>query len=80
MPVINNLSMRAGVRFNGFDVSIYGNNLTNAHPLQFESRDIPPYAGPPGTGATLNGPTTDTLYFGRGVRPLTFDLLATYRY
>jgi iron complex outermembrane recepter protein len=80
LPVINNLSARAGMRFNGFDVSLYGNNLTNAHPLMFEARDIYPYPGPPGTGATQNGPTTDTLYFGRGVRPRTIGLTATYRY
>ena len=66
LPVVNNLSARAGLRFSGIDVSLYGNNLTNAHPLEFESRDI-------------SGPS-DTLYFGRGVRPLTVGVLATYRY
>jgi iron complex outermembrane receptor protein len=80
LPILNNLSMRAGFRFNGFDVSAYANNVTNAHPLQFEARDIYPYAGPPGTGASQLGPTTDTLYFGRGVRPRTIGVLATYRY
>jgi outer membrane receptor protein involved in Fe transport len=80
LPIVNNLSARAGLRFNGFDVSVYGNNLTNAHPLMFEARDIYPYPGPPGTGATQNGPTTDNLYFARGVRPRTIGLTATYRY
>ena len=80
LPIINNLNARAGLRFNGFDVSLYANNITNAHPLQFESRDISPAAGPPGTGASLNGPTTDTLYFGRGVRPRTYGVLAAYRF
>jgi iron complex outermembrane receptor protein len=79
-PVLNNLSLRAGMRFNGFDVSAYANNVTNSNPLLFDARDIYPYAGPPGTGATQLGPTTDDLYFGRGVRPRTIGLTATYRY
>jgi outer membrane receptor protein involved in Fe transport len=79
LPVINNLSLRAGLRFSGFDISAYANNLTNAHPQLFESRDIAPYALGPGTGGAT-GPTTDTLYFGRGVRPRTIGVTATYRY
>jgi hypothetical protein len=66
LPVATNLSMRAGLRFSGVDLSVYGNNLTNAHPLMFESRDIP-FPG-------------ENLYFGRGVRPLTFGVTGTYRY
>ncbi|HME38215.1 MAG TPA: TonB-dependent receptor [Steroidobacteraceae bacterium] len=80
LPVLNNLSLRAGLRFNGLDASLYANNLTNAHPLMFQSRDIAPYAGPPGTGATQIGPNTDNLYFARGVRPRTLGLTLTYRY
>ncbi len=80
LPVLNNLSLRAGLRFSGFDVSAYANNVTNAHPLLFESRDIAPTAGPPGTGASQLSPTTDNLYYGRGVRPRTIGLTATYRY
>ena len=80
LPTINNLSARAGLRFNGIDLSAYANNITNAHPLEFEARDLYPYAGAPGTGAAELGPTTDTLYFGRGVRPRTIGLTATYRY
>jgi iron complex outermembrane receptor protein len=79
LPVVKNLSVRAGMRFSGFDVSAYANNLTNAHPTLFESRDIAPYALGPGTGGGT-GPTTDTLYFGRGVRPRTVGVTATYRY
>jgi iron complex outermembrane receptor protein len=79
LPVVNNLSARAGLRFRGVDLSAYADNLTNAHPLMFESRDIAPYAlGPGNNGGT--GPTTDTLYFGRGVRPRTIGVTATYRY
>jgi len=79
LPITRNLSLRGGVRFSGFDLSLYANNLTNSHPLLFESRDIAPYSLGPGTnGAT--GPTTDNLYFARGVRPRTVGVTATYRY
>ncbi len=67
LPIVNNLSARAGLRFSGFDLSVYGNNLTNAHPLMFESRDI---AYTP----------TDALYFGRGMRPRTVGLTGTYHF
>jgi hypothetical protein len=79
LPVLNNLSARGGVRFSGVDISAYANNLTNAHPLMFESRDTAPYALGPGTNGGT-GPTTDTLYFGRGVRPRTIGVTASYRY
>ena len=67
LPVVNNLSARAGARYNGLDVSLYANNLTNSQPLMFESRDI---------ASNL----TDLLYFGRGVRPRTYGVTAIYRY
>jgi len=67
LPIVNDLSARAGLRFNGIDLSAYANNLTNSLPLMFESRDI---AYSP----------TDTLYFGRSVRPRTMGVTATYRY
>ncbi|MGA9916336.1 MAG: hypothetical protein WBR17_27760, partial [Paraburkholderia sp.] len=67
LPIVSNLSARAGLRFNGFDLSVYGNNLTNAHPRMYETRDVSDSA-------------TDTLYFGRSVRPLTVGVTATYRY
>jgi iron complex outermembrane receptor protein len=79
-PVFSNLSLRAGVRFNGLDLSAYANNVTNSNPLLFNARDLYPYPGAPGTGASQIGPSTDTLYFGRGVRPRTIGVTATYRY
>jgi iron complex outermembrane recepter protein len=79
LPVLNNLSARAGLRFNGVDLSAYADNLTNAHPQLFESRDIAPYSNGPGSDPRT-GPTTDDLYFGRGVRPRTIGITATYRY
>jgi iron complex outermembrane recepter protein len=80
LPVLNNLSLRAGVRFAGFDLSAYANNVTNSNPLLFNARDIYPYPGNAGTGANDLSATTDNLYFGRGVRPRTIGLTATYRY
>jgi outer membrane receptor protein involved in Fe transport len=71
LPQINNLQMRAGVRWNGFDLSVFGNNLTNQHPLLFESRDIPP---------NLPNAAPDNLYYGRTTRPRTIGITATYRY
>ena len=41
-PVVNNLSLRAGMRFNGLDLSVYANNVTNSNPLMFDARDIYP--------------------------------------
>lgn len=66
LPVTRNLQLRTGVRWSGFDVSVFGNNLINEHPLLFESRDIPAPA--------------DNLYFARTTRPRTIGLTATYRY
>ena len=79
LPVVNNLSVRAGLRFNGVDLSAYANNLTNAHPQMFESRDIAPYSNGPNSNPRT-GPTTDDLYFARGVRPRTIGITASYRY
>jgi iron complex outermembrane receptor protein len=66
LPVNKNLNVRGGMRWNGFDVSLFANNLTNAHPQLFISRDI---AAP-----------FDEQYFARGVRPRTIGVTATYRY
>jgi hypothetical protein len=67
LPLTKNLQVRAGMRFNGFDVSVFADNLLNQHPELFRSRDI----------ADDN---SDLLYFGRGVRPRSYGLTATYRY
>jgi hypothetical protein len=77
-----NLSLRAGMRFSGFDISVFGNNLTNNMPILYESRDVANecVTGAP-CGATPNGPPdVDNLYFVRSVRPRTLGLTATYRY
>ena len=67
LPQTKNLQLRAGLRWNGYDISLFANNVLDQHPLMFESRDI---AYDP----------TDNLYFGRGVRPRTLGITATYRY
>src|SRR5437016_573112 len=67
LPITNNLGLRAGLRFNGWDVSVYGQNLTDSHPLLFRSRDIA-------------DDSVDQLYFGRGARPRTIGATATYRF
>lgn len=66
LPVNKNLNMRGGMRWNGFDLSLFANNVTDAHPQLFLSRDI---AAP-----------FDQQYFARNVRPRTIGVTATYRY
>jgi iron complex outermembrane recepter protein len=67
LPQTRNLQLRAGLRWSGFDVSVFGQNLLDQNPVLFKSRDIAYNA-------------TDNLYFARGVRPRTVGLTATYRY
>jgi hypothetical protein len=73
LPLSRELGARVGVRFNGFDISLYGANLTDEHPQMFLSRDIPPVL-PPGQ----NPP--DNLYYARSVRPRTVGVTGTYRF
>jgi iron complex outermembrane receptor protein len=74
LPEIRILSVRAGVRFNGLDLSLFAQNALNYHTPTFVSRDLPTSA--------INGYTEnyDTNYFGRGYAPLTYGVTATYRY
>jgi iron complex outermembrane receptor protein len=66
LPQTNNLSARAGLRWGGIDVSVFGQNLTDEHPLLFSSRDfVAPYV---------------LSYRDRSVRPRTIGITATYRY
>ncbi len=82
LPSITNLQLRAGVRWGGWDVSLFGNNLTNQHPLLFSSRDIASdcVTGHPCGYDLVDYPNTDNLYYGRGVRPRTYGITATFRY
>lgn len=65
LPVTTNLSVRAGLRWRGGDFSLFVQNLADAHPVMFESRD---------------SPVDDDLYFERTQRPRTIGLTATWRY
>jgi outer membrane receptor protein involved in Fe transport len=66
LPVNKNLNLRGGMRWEGLDVSLFANNVTDSHPQLFLSRDI---AAP-----------FDEQYFARSVRPRTIGVTATYRY
>jgi outer membrane receptor protein involved in Fe transport len=67
LPQTKNLALRAGFRWSGYDVSFFAQNVLDQHPVLFKSRDIA-------------DPASDQLYFGRGVRPRTVGITATYRY
>ena len=71
LPLSKELGMRLGMRLHGFDISLFGENLTNEHPLMFESRDVPP---------VLPTSPPDNLYYARTVRPRTLGLTGTYRF
>jgi iron complex outermembrane recepter protein len=75
LPEIHILSVRAGVRFNGMDLSLFAQNALNYHTPIFVSRDLATTAlnGYPGNNF-------DTNYFGRGYAPLTYGATLTYRY
>ncbi len=79
LPEIRILSVRAGVRFDGLDLSLFAQNALNYHTPTFVSRDL--------ATSVLNGYGTvaepdnfDTNYFGHGYAPLTFGVTMTYRY
>ncbi|HLW24128.1 MAG TPA: TonB-dependent receptor, partial [Steroidobacteraceae bacterium] len=75
LPSIRILQIRGGVRFNGFDVSLFAQNALDYHTPYFISRDL--------ATTPLNGYGTDnwdTNYFGRGFAPRTYGVTLTYRY
>jgi iron complex outermembrane receptor protein len=66
LPVTRSLDLRAGMRWRGFDASLYANNVTNTAPVLFETRDVAlPF---------------DQLYFAHTWRPRTIGITGTYRY
>ncbi|MGA2343050.1 MAG: TonB-dependent receptor, partial [Steroidobacteraceae bacterium] len=72
LPEIRILNVRAGVRFSGFDVSLFANNALNYHTPIFVARDF---------NAPVYGlPNLDTNYFGRGYAPRTVGVTGTYRF
>jgi iron complex outermembrane recepter protein len=72
LPEIRVLNVRAGMRLNGVDVSLFANNALNYHTPIFVSRDF----NAPAYGL----PNLNTNYFGRGYAPRTVGVTATYRF
>jgi iron complex outermembrane recepter protein len=60
----SNLSARAGLRWGGFDISLFGQNILNTHPLLFTAHDL----------------ITSPLYFDLTWRPATAGLTMEYRF
>jgi iron complex outermembrane recepter protein len=66
LPVSRSLALRSGLRWEGFDLSLFAQNVLDQHPVMFEGRDFAaPYV---------------QLYWQRSVQPRTIGLTATYRY
>jgi outer membrane receptor protein involved in Fe transport len=64
LPETKNLSLRAGLRFSGFDLSLYGQNLTNSHPVLSHTRDT----------------EFSDLFYEHTLRPRTVGITMTYRH
>lgn len=64
-PAINALSMRAGYRFNGVDLSVFANNVLDQHVW---------------AGRRSRDNNSATIYRSHIVRPRTFGLTAAYRF
>jgi outer membrane receptor protein involved in Fe transport len=66
LPAVRSLDVRLGWRHGGFDLSLFGQNLTNSNPVLFRTRDIPaPF---------------DQTHFDRGIRPRTVGMSGTWRF
>jgi len=63
-PAIGYLSMRVGVKMDGWDVSAFVNNLTNAEQYLSKSKDIP----------------TSPIYYLQSYRPTTAGITAVYKF
>jgi iron complex outermembrane recepter protein len=64
LPLIRTLAMRAGARWGGLDVSLFGQNLTDSHPVVFRTRDT----------------NASDLFFSHSIRPRIIGITTTYRY
>ncbi len=63
LSLIRNLSMRAGLRWGGIDLSLFAQNLTDSHPVLSHTQDT----------------SSTGLFFNHTLRPRTIGLSATYR-
>jgi outer membrane receptor protein involved in Fe transport len=64
LPETKTLALRAGLRFSGFDLSVYGQNLTNSHPVLSHTRDT----------------EFSDLFYEHTLRPRTVGITVTYRH
>jgi hypothetical protein len=64
VPSTSNLSLRAGIRTGGLDLSAFANNAFNSLPVLVYGRDT----------------TYSPLYFEHTWRPRTIGVTATYRF
>ncbi len=71
LPVVNACRRAPGCDSTDVDLSVYANNITNFRSVRCSKL---------ATLHALGGPTTDDLYFARGVTPRTLGLTALYRY
>jgi len=68
LPSTSQLQLRSGVRWSGFDVSLFCNNLTNSHPVLSQSPSI------------RIVPTELLQYQYTTFRPRTYGVTASYRF
>jgi iron complex outermembrane recepter protein len=66
LPETKDLALRAGLRWGGTDLSLYGQNILDQHPVLFENRDY--------------DASYVKIYWQRSVQPRTIGLTATYRF
>ena len=69
---MKSLSIRAGMRVSGYDVSLFVANALNYHTPIFVSRDF--------DAVNYGLPNLNTNYFGRGYTPRTIGVSATYKF
>ena len=75
LPEIRILSLRAGLRFNGVDLSLFASNVLNYHTPVSVFRDYGSTEANAGAGNNF-----DTNYFARGYAPATYGVTVAYRY
>jgi outer membrane receptor protein involved in Fe transport len=64
LPQTHNLSLRGGLRFNGIDLSLFAQNVTDSHPVYSHTRDT----------------NESELFFNHTIRPRTIGVTMTYRH
>jgi iron complex outermembrane recepter protein len=80
LPQIRILDLRAGLRFSGYDLSVFVHNALDYHSPIFTSRDLATTALNGYTSASGADVDFDNNYFARGLAPRTFGATLTYRF